>query len=424
MRPKLPLAAAAALSSALLLLSLTGCAGKTPPPIDPCLAAEATETAACALDPAGKACTNAKQLVATACSHLPTACSDTAGHTPSCPLPGQSDDPTKFCGGCWECSPRGNYQWTQFNAACPAPVTPSCPATCPAGQACSDPAKGCVAVVTPPATLPAAQPYLDDTKLTLKQGDTSVTRFPDLVAGVRAYQKAEPSHWNGDTWTVPISTALPRLSAYLALPLNADGTPHIRAAQSIAANGQVSDCILVARADPSVFECYHAYGIKGAWANTAGSMKGVYTSSAQPVVTPTPPTDPLAALAPLPNRGAVKLNCKYENKHLDCTPIATGNAALCAAYGFTDGRSNCAMGADLTAVRWGRERYALGQDGGSMDPPGVPGPGVCGAQPASIRASPLSDNWLECSGAGPATALQLCGSGAQAKVCGAWVATK
>jgi len=307
--------------------------------------------------------------------------------------------------------------------ACGGPVVVPTPQPTPTPTPAPTPTPTPVPTPTPtptPAPLPSPQPYLDDSKLTAKAGDMSATQFGTVTAAVKAYQQAEPSHWASELkLAVPVATGYARLSAWLR---------PVVAAQSISASGQVSDAIFVCDSSP-VRRCeeWHVFASNGAYANTTGAMKGVWSyGGAAPGPTPTP--DPLAALAPLPDRAKLQIVGHLLGQITDASGQAVPlldltfrvcDAAMCNAYGFA-GRQCCPLGPDGTAARYGRERWAAGRLDGSTAPPGVPEPNArCVAQPApQAIGAPNPANWSQCTANGWTQTLQMCGSGVAASLCG------
>lgn len=265
-----------------------------------------------------------------------------------------------------------------------------------------------------PPEAPQAQPYLDDSKLTLVETDKAIRYFPTLNAAVLAYKEHEPTHWNGDRLAVSVATGYARLSAWLR--------PTV-AAQSTASGGWVSGEIFVC--DGGRCEAYLVFAGDGKWNNTTGSWKGAYSFGGGTTTPPAP--DPLAKLAPLPERGKLQIvghpqgkipdPVTGEPRELTDFTIRVFDAALCKAYGFTDGRQRCALGPDGDPKRLGRERWAMGDLSGSTAEPDAKNPfAVCVATPEKARAWPNPANWSQCISDGWTKTVQLCS--ADHKLCG------
>lgn len=172
------------------------------------------------------------------------------------------------------------------------------------------------------------------------------------------------------------------------------------AGQSIEA-GELRDKLYVKRPEPKLWEAYHtvSYGDYGILPPSGGLARGKFWKEPDTEPAPSQPPNPPPVTTPgdLPPRDRLKINTGGTfGKYRDRTPLVTGRPDLCVTYGYTDGRSNCALGPDLSPDRWRRERYIMGEDGGSAAPPNQPGPGVCEAQPAGYQTNPNPDNWMQC----------------------------
>lgn len=432
----------AALPLLLIVLgvALAACGGKTPtpPPVDPCAAAKIVATTTCALQPNTDVCTKAQQAADSVCGVKPT-CPATCPAGSACTDPAKGcvplDCQTQGCPAGQSCVKLGETQPPIYVCAATNPP----PLTCPTGQHLEGGA--CVADQPPPSSLPAAQPYLDDTKLTQDTSDSSTKFFGTLNDAVKLYQQKEPSHWSADLTrlTVPVATGYQRLSAWLR--------PTVAAQSTVASSGWVSGELYLSLAPPR-FEAYLVFAGDGKWNNTTGSFRGTYYYDAPPP-TPIPPQDcktmlcgpgtqctviasnppqavcvpqpdPLAALAPLPDRKALQIaaDSGHYGGYRDWTPRVCGRPDLCAAYGYT-GRNCCPVGnAPQPGIGYGRERYAMGDDSGSQAPPNVPGPAVCQTQGGRPNLDPA--NWLNCSCAGQGcTKIQMCNK--DLSVCSGWI---
>lgn len=133
-----------------------------------------------------------------------------------------------------------------------------------------------------------------------------------------------------------------------------------------------------------------------------------YVHHVEGEVTEPPPVQPPPAtgvdLSPLPDPNAAEVVGKKCGANCwDFTVRECGTHA--AAYGFP-GRRCYPLGPDLTAVRFGRERYITGDTSGSVAGPEVPNPGVrCEADAG--QAWPTPENWSQCKAPG-ATRVRMC----------------
>jgi hypothetical protein len=209
-----------------------------------------------------------------------TACAETP-EGPACYAP-----PISVCP---EACPEG-FECKDPKIGCVAkpPVPSVCP-TCPTGYHCTDPAVGCV---KDPVVPPVGE-YLDDTKLTAKEGDNGKQTWQITWNALTAVKAAHPEVFTPDQSGVEkddIPGNIGKVYGFMRVELAKIG---VDGGQSKGAGpgGQVSDCIFVQRKGSNEYEEVHLFEYGGGKHGTSSSaIKGVYIyTGVSPVPGPTPP---------------------------------------------------------------------------------------------------------------------------------------
>ncbi len=161
-----------------------GCAGIKIPPLD-------CRTLGC---PQDQRCVQASSTAGYVCEQI----QPPPAPGPVCPLPGQGEDPSKWC-GCWERSGRTDGEW-KYTGDCPTPPPPHpvCP-TCEAGYHCDDPAVGCVKDPEPPPPPPlecdVASIPVSDVVVNIKVYGTRTKRTGEIIHNYDATVKVKSAAW-------------------------------------------------------------------------------------------------------------------------------------------------------------------------------------------------------------------------------------
>jgi len=240
-------------------------------------------------------------------------------------------DPSPVCQegetcGCWVKPP--GEEWQQLP---PCPPTPTCPATCPAGQSCTDPLAGCVPTPPePPAgcsidgepgpEIPGYRPALGG-----QVNDAMTSLRPECAAGSRCVVPASRQAWQ----------------ARVVLELRRRG---LCAGQ----HTPETDEIAVSTGIAAPREGWHVYAGPGAGPGTVvwspGAARPAYEA---PGGTPPPIEPPPVAGCPAPVTPKVAMwGLTFRNRWWDCTPkFSNGDAVTwtgvpvtryCTAIGMSD----------------------------------------------------------------------------------------
>lgn len=260
--------------------------------------------------------------------------------TPAPPPPSPVCQPGEVC-GCWHQPP--GQDWQQL-PPCPTPP-PACPASCPAGQVCTDPATGCVPTPPPPAgCVLAGQPGAPIPDYVPQLGATvnavmAVLR-PDCEVGGRCVLTEGRQEWQAKV------------------------EARLRAAGLCAGQHEAgTDEMAVARALDTPWEGWHVYAGPDTGPGTVvwspQAARGAYAAPGPP---PTMCPDPRPDRSP----GKLKILAKQHLKWIDATPQTVGTCDYCLAiglgwYGEPGGtpRCGCAMRPEGNPDRVACELYAL-----------------------------------------------------------------